>query len=778
MATSADLLRGLNERQVEAVTHLKGPLLVVAGAGSGKTRVITHRIANLIEHNVHPTRILAITFTNKAAGEMRERVEKLIGISTPWITTFHSAGLKIIKEERGNTGYPPEITILDTDDQLKLIRRVLEGLKLDPKIWEPRELQGRISQRKNNLELPSDIQLHGQHDVVLQQVYEHYRLTMLKEGLLDFDDLLMVPVKLFQSRADIRKRWVDRFEKILIDEYQDTNQAQYQMIHLLSDHQEVCATGDPDQAIYGWRGADLSNILNFKEHFPTCTTILLEQNYRSTANILTAAQAVVEHNRNRFEKRIFTQSADGRPITVITVDDPKAEALAVVGACQALTRSGQRRLRDIAIFYRTNAQSRDVEECLIRERIPYKIIGGLRYYDRAEVKDLLAYLKLLINPRDTGSFERILGIPARGIGERVLETLTTVAQERDISLLDALVDDAVLERIAIGKKGRAIAEYAQLWKRLRIIDKSKPAALIEELLSLTGLPKWYMEHEKDPQKGQERAQNVEEMVVAAQEFEKGWPGAGLEGFLEQVSLMSAVDNKLSADEDSLILMTLHASKGLEFPVVFIIGCEHGLLPLIGGRGREPDYEEERRLMYVGITRAQEDLFLSHVAIRTQFGRTVRNAPSMFLAEIPDKTIRHLDRTTSKSLQCSWAEPGPEYPESSHALVLSSMRSQKEALGAIRRERPHGGALVGALASRGCDQGRDIGIRKKEAAETFTSKIPLPKPGMRVMHQTFGHGVVVKVSGRGEDARITFDFDDFGQKEIPAEVAMKRLQSPD
>jgi len=771
-----DVFRDMNERQREAIAHLDGPLLVIAGAGSGKTRVITHRIANLIQHGTRPDRILAITFTNKAAGEMQERVERLLGIQTPWITTFHSAGLRILKLERDRTPFEHPFSVIDADDQLRLVKRVLKDMNCSPKEVNPKAVLGQVSRWKNRLLLPEEVDGADVGDETFLEAYRRYRAYTLEECLVDFDDLLLMPVRMFEEDDEIRERYRERFPYILIDEYQDTNQAQYRLVKLLGAHGNVCATGDPDQAIYGWRGADISNILSFERDFPGCRTVLLEQNYRSTRNVLHAAQHVIENNTERKDKTIFSENEEGSKIRLITVDDQDDEAMAISAACQRMHEQG-RAYRDVAIFYRTNAQSRTLEDWLLRRELPYRIVGGTRFYDRREVRDLLAYLKLLVNPRDAISFERIVNVPRRGIGDKTLELLRELAGEEGVAPLEVVLDELLLDRVAVGRAARPLRDFARLWRRLLDADLRDPGRTVRTVIEETGLEPWHLEN--DEEQGQDRARNLREVISAAAQYHGSNPDAGVEGFLDHVALISSVDNRLAHGEDALILMTLHASKGLEFPVVFICGCEQGLLPLV----RDPttaDYEEERRLMYVGITRTQKELYLSRAVLRTQIGQTRRNPPSMFLAEIPDRFIEHLDRATGEpaSFGDRYRE-GPGYPERSRARRLvddDALADSPEGLlqsGLLQT----GSALKGALRVKG--SGTGMGARRKPAeaddAPVVFDGDPF-RPSQRLAHATFGEGTVRELTGPPDDRRIVIEFDQVGAKELLLRFAGPRLQA--
>lgn len=779
---AVDVFADMNPPQREAIAQLDGALLVVAGAGSGKTRVITHRIANIIQHGTRPDRILAITFTNKAAGEMTERVERMLGLRTPWITTFHSAGLRMLKLVPEKLGMAHPFTVLDVDDQKKLLRRVVDSLGLDPKVYEPKKVAWRLSQWKNRLLPPDKISPGDERDVDLQTIYRRYLELTHEECVLDFDDLLMRPVQLLREDPAWAEELRVRFPYILIDEYQDTNHAQYELVRILGAHGNVCATGDPDQAIYGWRGADYQNIMSFSKDFAGCRTIKLEQNYRSTGLILQAAQAVVENNHERLDKTIFTANAPGEPLRIITVDDEQDEAMAVAAAVDRLRREG-RRLGDIAIFYRTNVLSRIVEEYLIRRGIPYRLVGGTRFYDRAEVKDLLSYLKLMINPRDLSALNRIVNVPRRGVGERTLELLREMAWDEGVAPLEVLMTPDLLERVAVGRARKPLCALARDLARLLALDRADAGDCVERVLDCIPLEDHHLDH--DPELGLERCANLREVQTAAEQFTAAG-GGGLEAFLDHISLLTSEDERRSHGTDQLTLMTLHASKGLEFPVVFIIGVEQGLLPLLY-EGRGCDYEEERRLMYVGITRAMEQVYLSHTVTRSQYGRSQRNPPSMFLAEIPDDCIEHRQRARRGG--DSRAAAGPSYPADSLAHLLSggepvpdgeAVPSRPSDLNDLRGQGllTSGAALRSALRGRGVDVGTAAG--RREEAEREREPIALAGDpylaGQQVMHAVFGAGRVLRLEGSPDDRRILVDFERVGVKELIARLAGGNLRA--
>ena len=662
-----------------------------------------------------------------------------------------------------------------------MFRDLVKKAKVDPKECDPKYIGWQVSTWKNRLLLPDDVaraQLvtNDQEDLVLR-FYRQYQDLCAEENLVDFDDLLLRPVKFFDQHADHLERYQEKFPFILIDEYQDTNAAQYKLIRLLGGHQNVCATGDPDQAIYGWRGADLNNILDFERDFPGCTTVLLEQNYRSTQTILKAAQSVVENNTQRKDKNIFSENDVGDPIILITVDDEQDEAMGISAAIDTMHREGQA-LHEIAIFYRANYQSRVLEDWLIRRQIPYRIVGGTRFYDREEVKDLLSYAKLLINPRDLQALYRVINKPRRGIGDKSWQRLRDMAYRQGVSVHEVLMTDLWLDQLAVGRGGSALRSFALLLRQLYALDQSQPAVCLRQILELTGLVDFHLQ--SDPEKGMDRAGNLHEVITAAEQW-IGMDGAvGLEGFLDHISLLTSTDERGNSDE--VLLMTLHASKGLEFPVVFITGCEQGILPLVRAGGT-PDYEEERRLMYVGITRAMRQLYLSRAVTRSQFGKTQRNPPSMFLAEVPDQCIEHRERLRrAMHWDMSGIDEGPAYPEQSRAYLIGGGEPDPD-LDRVDLDKLRGAgflktgsAMLDALRSKGSGQGTEhLQAAAKDRDDSF---IPLSgdpfKPEDRLSHVVYGPGTVITLKGPPASRNIVILFDEHGQKELALSIAGGRL----
>ncbi|GEM02749.1 DNA helicase-2 / ATP-dependent DNA helicase PcrA [Halolactibacillus halophilus] len=637
------LLQGLNPKQQEAVKHTDGPLLIMAGAGSGKTRVLTHRIAYLIdEKDVSPFSVLAITFTNKAAREMKERVEKLVGpdAKNMWVSTFHSMCVRILRRDIDRIGYSKQFTIFDSADQLTVIKNILKNQNLDPKQFEPRAMLGMISQAKNELLSAKDYAKasHDYYTKVVAAVYKDYEKILRKNQALDFDDLIMQTIVLFQQVPDVLHYYQRKFQYIHVDEYQDTNHAQYMLVKLLAARfKNVCVVGDQDQSIYGWRGADIKNILSFEQDYPQAKTILLEQNYRSTKPILDAANAVIERNKNRIKKNLWTDNHEGEKIIYHEAETERYEAFYVADKISEAVRTGRFNYRDFAVLYRTNAQSRAIEETLVKANIPYQMVGGTKFYDRKEIKDILAYLRLISNPDDDVSFSRIVNEPKRGIGKTTLEKLQHYADLHDISLMTA-----IKEVDFIGLSKRATNQLLQFSEMVMNWYKK------QEFLSATDMVNDVLEeteyedvYKRDPSiEAQTRLENINEFKSVTKHFEAQADDQSLVSFLTDLALISDID-RLEDGEDAdnkVTLMTLHAAKGLEFPVVFLIGLEETVFPHSRSMMDEEEMDEERRLCYVGITRAEKELHLTHANMRTLYGRTNFNSRSRFIDEIPTDLI--------------------------------------------------------------------------------------------------------------------------------------------
>ncbi|MER7483068.1 DNA helicase PcrA [Streptomyces sp. NPDC126510] len=750
---TAALLEGLNDNQRAAVVHSGSPLLIVAGAGSGKTRVLTHRIAHLLaERDVHPGQILAITFTNKAAGEMKERVEQLVGprANAMWVMTFHSACVRILRRESKKLGFTSSFSIYDAADSKRLMALVCRDLDLDPKRFPPKSFSAKISNLKNELIDEEDFaaQATDGFEKTLAQAYAMYQSRLREANALDFDDLIMTTVNLLRAFPDVAEHYRRRFRHVLVDEYQDTNHAQYALVRELvgtSEHPvdvppeaeippaELCVVGDADQSIYAFRGATIRNILQFEEDYPDATTILLEQNYRSTQTILSAANAVIERNESRRPKNLWTNAGTGARITGYVADTEHDEAQFVAEEIDRLTDAGEAKAGDVAVFYRTNAQSRVFEEIFIRVGLPYKVVGGVRFYERKEVRDVLAYLRVLANPEDSVPLRRILNVPKRGIGDRAEAMIDALSQREKISFPQALkrVDEAYG---MAARSTNAVKRFNTLMEDLRTIVESGagPATVLEAVLERTGYLA-ELQASTDPQ-DETRIENLQELAAVAMEFEQERgedEQASLSDFLEQVALVADSD-QIPDEEDGdgvITLMTLHTAKGLEFPVVFLTGMEDGVFPHMRALGQTKELEEERRLAYVGITRARERLYLTRSTLRSAWGQPSYNPPSRFLEEIPPTHVEW-KRTGATA-------PASSGPVSAVAASLSSSRSRSSASGAS-------------------------GFATRRTSEKPVVSLAV---GDRVTHDQFGLGTVVAVKGTGGNAEATIDFGETKPKRL-------------
>jgi DNA helicase II / ATP-dependent DNA helicase PcrA len=650
--TPETYLADLNAAQREAVLHTEGPVLVVAGAGSGKTRVLTRRIAHLLGAvGVKPPEILAITFTNKAAGEMRERVHDLVGppARAAWVMTFHSACGRILRREAQRLGYRSNFTIYDQADQIRLVKRCLEELERDPKRFTPRGIHSQISNAKNTLVGPEDYteRVASFYDQTVAEVYDLYQKRLFASNAVDFDDMLFLTVDVLERFPEAREKWQDAFHYILVDEYQDTNHAQYRLLQLLAEkRRNVFAVGDPDQSIYGFRGADIRNVLEFEHDFPGSYTIALEQNYRSTQHILDAANGVIRHNRERKEKNLWSELGDGDPVRVVEVEDEHAEARYVAAEIALLVEEGFNGA-DVAVFYRTNAQSRVLEDVLVRQGIAYQVIGGPRFYERAEIKDLVAYLQVLDNPYDAVSLLRIANRPRRGIGDTTLARLQTWADQREISLWEATAE-AEMAGVGAAPQKALKSFRATIESLMSAAQEFEVPELIDEVLARSG----YMESLEAERtiEAQGRIENLQELVSVAREWREQTEDTTLSAFLQEISLYSDQD-AIRGDGSLVTLMTLHNAKGLEFRAVYLIGMEEGIFPHSRSI-EEQGIEEERRLCYVGMTRAQERLTLLHASSRMLYGGRNHNLPSRFLDELPDS---HIERERLRP--ASWSSYG-------------------------------------------------------------------------------------------------------------------------
>jgi DNA helicase-2/ATP-dependent DNA helicase PcrA len=723
-----DLLADLTPAQIEAVTHLDGPLLILAGAGSGKTRVITRRVAYLLEQGIHPANILAITFTNKAAGEMRQRVEALVPGSPVWISTFHSLGARLMRMYADRLGLDRNFTIYDQTDRARVVKTALEDAGVAADRFSPESVMSAISKAKNKLLSPprfaeSARDFFGQ---VVARVYPVYEKRLRDSNAVDFDDLLYWPALALRNDAELRGELDARFRYVLIDEYQDTNHAQYEIARRLSvDYPNLCVVGDPDQSIYAFRGSDIRNILDFERDFPQARVLTLSLNYRSTKAILQAASLLIANNKQRKPKDLITDNPAGQPVTVLTFDTGVEEADLVARRIKEAVSGGKRHYRDFAILLRINALTRGLETAFLQHRVPFQIVKGLAFFDRKENRDVLAYLRLLLNPKDDVSFLRIVNEPARGIGGVTLKHLELYAQAQEISLLSACKRAEFIQPIK-GKNALALREFAQLMSDLAGLTEAQPDEVIRQVLDRTGYRRMLLDS-KDPE-DQDRLANIEELITAAKQFAAEDNCRTISDFLENITLASDVDS-WDSQQDRVSVMTMHSAKGLEFPVVYLVAVEQGILPHERSLGKESDIEEERRLAFVGMTRAKEELYLCHARLREFRGNTLYAVPSMFLDELPPHTIAQLDLSNSMASRAA----------------LDQWRS--------------GG---GPAAQQGWN-------------EAGVKPIPLPVPsrrvvegdglteGMLVRHASYGTGRITSISGYGAMRTVKIRFTTAGER---------------
>ncbi|MFL5796370.1 MAG: DNA helicase PcrA [Actinomycetota bacterium] len=714
------LLEPLNPIQREAVLHTEGPVLIVAGAGSGKTRALTHRVAFLIrERGVSPYGILAITFTNKAAREMAERVEGLLGTRIAkgmWILTFHSACARILRREHNHLGLPSSFSIYDESDTERVLNMVLRDLNLDPKRWPPRAMAAAIGKAKDHLVTPSQAleQAGNFYERQVAEVYAAYDRRVRAAGALDFDDLIAETAGLFRDHPEVLEHYQERFRYILVDEYQDTNRAQYHLVNLLAaKYRNICVVGDADQGVYSWRGATIQNLLDFERDHPDAEVFLMEQNYRSTQNILAVANALIEHNVQRKPKSLWTSGAHGELAVRFRADSEHDEAAFVAQEIDRLNEAEGYRYRDVAVFYRTNAQSRVLEDIFMKAGLPYRVVGGVRFYERREIKDMLAYLRLLVNPQDVVSARRVINTPKRGIGDATVAAIEEFARWEETPFLEAA--RRVDEISVLGARARgAVTAFVQVLDRLlhMVEDGMTPSRLVDAVAQESGYLA-ELEAERTVE-AQGRIENVQELSGVAAEFEARG-GEGLAEFLEQVALVSDAD-QYDEEASTVTLMTLHIAKGLEFPVVFIVGMEDGVFPHYRSMTDSAQLEEERRLAYVGITRAKERLYLTNAWSRSLFGSLSYNPPSRFLSEIPGDLVRQLE---------------PKNGRRGRGGQVSQVRGGRE----------------------------QVEVR----------------PGDTVLHDRWGEGVVLSVNGFGTDARATVAFEDVGEKHLMLAFApLKKL----
>lgn len=739
------LLDSLNPRQREAASAIDGPVMIVAGAGSGKTRVLTFRIAHLIHSGIPAGSILALTFTNKAAGEMRARIGELLGEAARhiWAGTFHSVFARILRKECHHLGYERNFSIYDTDDSLAVIKGIMGDNGIPVQEYHPRAIQSRISKAKNQMQRPSEFHA-GADDVIGEKaaiVYREYDRRLKKLNALDFDDLLLQPLNLFRKHPPELEKYQYRFRHLLVDEYQDTNRVQYSLLRLLaSGHRNICVVGDDAQSIYSFRGADIRNILDFEKDYSPCQVFRLEQNYRSTGTILDAANSLISRNPDQIPKKLWTENDPGDPVQLMRCSDEREEAYRIVQIIREESREKKRDLREFAVLYRTNAQSRMLEDAMRRSGIPYTIVGSVAFYRRKEIKDILGYLSLIANPADDRSFLRVINLPTRGIGKVTLGRIAALAQREGVPMLQALSSPSLNDTVA-GQTLRKLTDFSLMIRKYRGLKGTMTISeLARSIIDETGILS--MLKEEGTHEALARRENIQELVSALSEFNQHHPEAMLEDFLEEVALVSEVD-QVDFNRNAVTLMTVHAAKGLEFPVVFVAGLEEGMFPISGALETEREIEEERRLMYVGMTRARSRLVLSHAGTRSRFGQIAYMVRSRFLDEI---------------------DP------------------------AFLRSDPHLSAVkpLGLTPSMG--RGNSRGFRKPRPKDPRRTQSPFPdyegesqvhdgpRVGVRVVHASFGPGKIIALDGHGEKARAVVDFVGAGKKQLLLKYAHLKIES--
>ena len=762
------LLTGMNDKQAEAVQTTEGPLLIMAGAGSGKTRVLTHRIAYLIDEKmINPWNILAITFTNKAAREMRERAVALNpATSETLIATFHSMCVRILRREADHIGYNRNFTIVDPGEQRTLMKRILKNLNLDPKKWNERAILGTISNAKNDLldEIAYEHQAGDMYTQIVAKCYKAYQEELRRSEAMDFDDLIMMTLRLFDKNPDVLAYYQQRYQYIHVDEYQDTNHAQYQLVKLLASRfKNICVVGDADQSIYGWRGADMQNILDFEKDYPEAKVVLLEENYRSTKKILQAANEVIKNNRNRRPKKLWTQNDEGEQIVYYRANDERDEAVFVASTIDNIVREKVKNFKDFAVLYRTNAQSRTIEEALLKSNIPYTMVGGTKFYSRKEIRDVISYLNLIANTSDNISFERVVNEPKRGVGPGTLEKLRNFAYEQNMSLLDASAN-IMLSPIK-GKAAQGVYDFANMILNLRDqLDGLSITDTVEAILDKSG----YLDALSMQQtlESQSRIENIEEFMSVTKNFdETNTDGTEdetgidrLGRFLNDLALIADTDDG-EAEAAEVTLMTLHAAKGLEFPVVFLIGMEEGVFPLSRASEEPDELEEERRLAYVGITRAEEILFLTNANTRTLFGKTGYNRPSRFLREISDDLLQYqgLARPANSSFGVRFTKEEPIQFGQGMSLqqALQTRKANAQPQKHTGGAQPFSKATGGLPFSKASDSGNS-------ATDWEIGDI--------AHHKKWGDGTVLEVTGSGKTQELKIKFPEVGLKKVLASVA--------
>jgi DNA helicase-2/ATP-dependent DNA helicase PcrA len=774
MLVEEKLIAGLNPAQRDAVVHVNGPLLVLAGAGSGKTRVLTTRIVRLIDvEGIDPRRILAVTFTNKAAGEMRERIGRQLGANPAgmWVGTFHAIGARLLRSSAHLVGRTPAFTIYDQDDSLSVIKRLMERHGIPHKQFTPRGIQSAISEAKNKMISTAeyDTLAMDPFSKAVGAVYRSLGDALQLANAVDFDDLLVLPVRVLQKHPEQLANYRQRFHYILVDEYQDTNRAQYELIKLLGgEHGNVCVVGDDDQSIYGWRGADIRNILDFNKDFPDPAVVRLEENYRSTPQILDLANTVISVNTGRMGKTLRATHPGGEAITVVRALDERDEADFVVGEMMARrSGSGSLTLNDVAVLYRTNAQSRALEEALRRHAVPYRLVGAVRFYDRREIRDLMSYLKLIANPADDEAFRRAVAVPKRGLGETTIEMLSEASRQRGLPMFEGAQNAEVIALLRAGARV-ALSEFVRLIASLR--ERASEAAVDELLRELVEAIKYGDHLRAEGPESADRLENVRELITGAAEIvadELGEVGLRpLDHFLQKATLVAEVAG-LGPDADAVTLMTMHNAKGLEFPVVFITGLEDGLFPLAKAYDNPALLEEERRLFYVGITRAERKLYITHAEERRRNGEFMASRPSSFLDNIPDGLVEKRSTIKVRSSGRSVMRAG------------ASVGGYDRGFGRVARNAADADDFVARPSAGTRRPGSPVmSFAPSVAAEDESQDAPLFVIGARVKHRKFGSGTIAELAGNGRDAKVKVDFDDetIGRKTLV--IAQANLERGD
>ncbi len=760
-----DLINGLNDKQKEAVLATDGPCLVIAGAGSGKTKVLTHKIAYLMsEKNIKPWNILAITFTNKAANEMKERVEKLVGEAAKdmWIGTFHSICVRILRKYIDRLGFDRSFLIFDTSDQRTLVKECMKTLKIDDKMFNDRSVIAEISNGKNEMLEPKAYQTKYSGDYrkeIIGRIYELYQQRLKENNAIDFDDIINFTIKILTQNEDALEYYTNKFQYVLVDEYQDTNKAQFTLVTILaSKYGNITVVGDNDQGIYSFRGADITNILNFEKDFPGTKIVKLEQNYRCTGNILKAANAVIKHNENKYEKKLWTENEEGTLPEIHKADDEYDEGRYIVEQINHLKTEEYFKYSDFTILYRMNSQSRAIEEILRREGIPYKIVGGLKFYERKEIKDIISYLRLIYNFSDNISLKRIINEPKRGIGKTSIDNIAEISEKTGLSMFDIIkhADEYGLNRVKANAQ-----EFIEKIEYLRgNIDNLSISELIKETLNKTGYVK-ALEQENTTE-AESRIENLEEFLTVAIEFEEEEAENTLADFLEGITLSSDIDS-VEDTEDSVTLMTLHSAKGLEFPVVFLVGMEEGIFPGNKSIGEPKELEEERRLFYVGITRAKQYLYLTCSKKRTIFGSTSYNAISRFVNEIPEELLNGYDELDNSKVD--YFEDGSYKWEYGTSSKVKSYKIDTDFN--INKQKAVASSINTGFQFKTAENFLNSLNAKKANSETDISKY---KEGQRIYHKKFGEGTINKIEPEGEDYKIDISFDKAGHKRLMAKFA--------